>query len=172
MVVVRPKDRREKKRAKQLANHTRHGYSSILNNDSTAAAAAAPSFDALKNSPLGGAGNEVEAQAVAKAIGMKEEAFDGDDDDGDERKVDEAPLSRTVIGENDIGTEESPSPTGPLVMDDEAFEDVPEMKDLGSPVMSDSEEEGERGAEEQEEEHDDEDAGLDVPGFKELSVEG
>ncbi len=81
----------------------------------------------------GGKASEGEAQAVARAIGLNEKALGA-------RDVDGGPLSRTQSVRS-VGTEESPSPEGPLVVDEEGLEDVPEMEELGSPVGSEGEDE-------------------------------
>lgn len=76
---------------------------------------------------------------------MKETAFgswkgfkdDDDDDDGEEQRGEDegVPLAKATTAKSDVGTEDSPSPTGPLVMDDDEGEEVPEMEQLGSPVV-------------------------------------
>ena len=133
VVVVRPEDKREKKKAKRLANPTRQGYSSILSN-ATASGEAVP-LDVVSGQQKMGEVNEGEAQAVAKAIGLKEKAI------GSGEGMEGAPLSRTVSVKSEVGTEDSPSPTGPLIIDDEGLEEVPEMEELGSPVLSENERE-------------------------------
>ena len=88
--------------------------------------------------------NEEEAAAVAKAIGLKQENPFAPRKTSKDHEGEGAPLSRTASVKSDVGTEESPSPTGPLVMDDDDLEDVPEMEGLalGSPVDSEVEEGG------------------------------
>ena len=131
VVVVRPEDKREKKKAKRLANPTRQGYSSILN--SATAGGNAIAFDSLSGPQSAKEAKDDEAEAVAKAIGLKGIATSGG------KEPDGAPLSRTAGMKTGVGTEASPSPTGPLIMDDEALEEVPEMEALGSPELSEAE---------------------------------
>ena len=135
VVVVRPKEQREKSKAKRMANSSKkQGYdTSVLDNNVTNAAAGEGQNSAE--------GNEGEAAAVAKAIGLKHESPSAPRTTGKEREGEGAPLSRTVSAKSDVGTEESPSPTGPLVVDDDDLEDVPEMEGLGlgSPVESEAE---------------------------------
>ena len=136
VVVVRPEDKREKKKAKRLANPTRQGYSSILVN--ATASGEGVSFDAVSRHQRAGEASDGEAQAVAKAIGLKERATgSGDGMEG-------APLSRTVSVKSEAATEDSPSPTGPLVIDDEGLEEVPKMELLGEPVLSETEREDQK----------------------------
>lgn len=87
-----------------------------------------------------------EAEAVARAIGLNEEAF-GAWKGFDKSDVVGVPLSKMTTAaspRSDVGTEDSPSPTGPLVMDDEELEEVPEMEGLSSPIGSEPDEDGDK----------------------------
>lgn len=130
MVVVRPEYKRAKKKAKRLADPTRKGYISILDN---ANASGGGDFHALsKEGPKEADGEE--AMAVAKAIGLNQGAFE--DRKGTERDGEGAPLSRTSSVKSDAVTEDSPSPEGPLIMDDADLEEVPnQSEDLGDPEV-------------------------------------
>lgn len=132
VVVVRPEEKREKKKKKRLADPSRQNYSSIL--DQTIASGSG-AFESLARQS-GGEASENEAAAVAKAIGLNEgsgawKGFKKDDGDG-------SPLIKIVSGRSDATSEaESPSPTGPLVLDD-ALEDVPEIDDSEMSLLSDA----------------------------------
>ncbi len=131
VVVVRPEDKRAKKKAKRLANPTRRGYSSILDN---ANASGGGDFHALATEAPGEADGE-EAMAVAKAIGLDQGAFG--ERKGLESESEGAPLARMRSVKSDIGTEDSLSPDGPLVMDDAELEEVPDqLEALESPNTS------------------------------------
>lgn len=131
VVVVRPEDKRAKKKAKRLANPTRKGYSSILDN---ATASGSGDFHSLAKEAPGEADGE-EAMAVAKAIGLNRGAFG--EWKGVERESEGAPLTRMRSVKSDTGTEDSPSPDGPLAIDDAELEEVPDqMEALGSPSIS------------------------------------
>lgn len=131
-MVVRPEEKREKKKKKRLADPSRQNYSSIL--DQTIASGSG-AFESLARQS-GGEASENEAAAVAKAIGLNEgsgawKGFKKDDGDG-------SPLIKIVSGRSDATSEaESPSPTGPLVLDD-ALEDVPEIDDSEMSLLSDA----------------------------------
>lgn len=131
VVVVRPEEKREKKKRKRLADPSRQNYSSILDQTNTSGSGA---FEDLSQQPRGEAsGNE--AAAVAKAIGLNEgfDAWKGFKKEGE----DDRSSTTTVSGRSDaINEAESPSPTGPLI-DDSTPEDVPEIDDLGSLTISD-----------------------------------
>ena len=132
VVVVRPEEKREKKKKKRLADPSRQNYSSIL--DQTNASGSGALETLARQS--GGEASEHEAAAVAKAIGLNEgfAAWKGLKKDGE----DGAPLTKTLSGRSAATSEaESPSPTGPLVIDDSALEEVPKIDDLESPAMSD-----------------------------------
>ena len=131
VVVVRPEEKREKKKRKRLADPSRQNYSSILGQTNASGSGA---FEDLAHQS-GGEATENEAAAVAKAIGLNEGfgAWKGFKKEGE----DESPLTSTVNGKSDATNEaESPSPTGPL-MDDSLLEDVPRSDDLGSAGISD-----------------------------------
>ena len=133
VVVVRPEEKREKKRKKRLADPGRQNYSSILDQTNASGSGA---FDSLARQSAGQA-NETEAAAVLKAIGVSEGS--GAWKDFKKAVEDGSPLTKTVSGRSDATSEaESPSPTGPLVlMDDSALEDTPEMEGLGPSALSD-----------------------------------
>ena len=131
VVVVRPEEKREKKKRKRLANPSRQNYSSILGQTNASGSGA---FEDLAHQS-GGEATENEAAAVAKAIGLDEGfgAWKGFKKEGE----DDSPLMSTVNGKSDATNEaESPSPTGPL-MDDSLLEDVPKSDDLGSSGIGD-----------------------------------
>jgi len=132
VVVVRPEDKRAKKKAKRLADPTRKGYSSILDH---ATASGGGDFHALAKEAPGEADGE-EAMAVAKAIGLNQGAFG--EWRGFENEGEGAPLARmTSTAKSDVGTEDSPSPEGPLIVDDAELEEVPDqLEALGSPKIS------------------------------------
>lgn len=146
MVVVRPEYKRAKKKAKRLADPTRKGYISILDN---ATASGSGDFYAFsKEGPKEADGEE--AKAVAKAIGLNQGAFD-------DRKAFEpaegegAPLSRTSSVRSTAVTEDSPSPEGPLIMDDAELEEVPnQMESLGSPEIDMTDDKARKGESEEE----------------------
>lgn len=130
-MVVRPEEKREKKKRKRLADPSRQNYSSILDQTNASGSGA---FEDLAHQS-GGEATENEAAAVAKAIGLNEGvgAWKGFKNEGG----DEWPLTSTEKGKSDATNEaESPSPTGPL-MDDSILEDVPKSDDLGSTRISD-----------------------------------
>lgn len=132
-MVVRPEEKREKKRKKRLADPGRQNYSSILDQTNASGSGA---FESLARQSAGQA-NETEAAAVLKAIGVSEGS--GAWKDFKKAVEDGSPLTKTVSGRSDATSEaESPSPTGPLIlMDDSALEDTPEMEGLGSSALSD-----------------------------------
>ena len=49
-----------------------------------------------------------------------------------------------ATGFSEVRNEDSPSPTGPLVMDDEGLDEVPALEALGSPVLAADNENSER----------------------------
>jgi len=122
---------RAKKKAKRLANPTRNGYSSILNN---ATASGSGDFHTLARKALGEADGG-EAMAVARAIGLNQNAF------GErralERESEGVPLARMKAVKSYIDIEDSPSPDGPLAMDDVELEELPDqMEAWGTPDIS------------------------------------
>lgn len=130
VVVVRPEDKRAKKKAKRLADPTRKGYSSILDNATTSGSG---DFHALaKRTPREADGEE--AMAVAKAIGLNQGALG--EWKGFEGEHEGVPLMRTVTARSDAATDDTPSPTGPLELDDADLDEVPEMENLGSPEVN------------------------------------
>ena len=143
VVVVRPEEKREKKKRKRLADPSRQNYSSILGQTNASGSGA---FEELAHQS-GGEATENEAAAVAKAIGLNEGfgAWKGFKKEGE----DDSPLTSTVNGKSDATNEaESPSPTGPL-MDDSLLEDVPRSDDLGSSGISDAGQEWEEAGDEE-----------------------
>ena len=143
VVVVRPEEKREKKKRKRLADPSRQNYSSILGQTNASGSGA---FEDLAPQS-GGEATENEAAAVAKAIGLNEGfgAWKGFKKEGE----DDVPLTSTVNGKSDAMNEaESPSPTGPL-MDDSLLEDVPRSDDLGSSGISDAGQEWEETGDEE-----------------------
>ena len=132
VVVVRPEEKRERKRKKRLADPSRQNYSSILDQTNASGSGA---FESVTRQS-GGEASENEAAAVAKAIGLNEgfgawEGFKKGGEDG-------PPLTKTVSGRSDATSEaESPSPTGPLMNDCDG-EDIPDISDLGSSALSDA----------------------------------
>ena len=143
VVVVRPEEKREKKKRKRLADPSRQNYSSILGQTNASGSGA---FEDLAHQS-GGEATENEAAAVAKAIGLNEgfDAWIGFKKEGE----DDSPLTSTVNGKSDATNDaESPSPTGPL-MDDSLLEDVPRSDDLGSSGISDAGQEWEEAGDEE-----------------------
>lgn len=143
VVVVRPEEKREKKKKKRLADPSRRNYSSILDQTNASGSGA---FESLARQS-GGEASENEAAAVAKAIGLTDgfgawKGFKKEGEDG-------SPLTKTVSGKSEATSEaESPSPTGPLVMDDSALEDVPEIDDMFTSALGDAGQEWEADDEE------------------------
>lgn len=145
MVVVRPTAKREKKKKKRLADPARRGYINILE---TSGANGSQMLDKHERDKLvgqsGGEASEVEAQAVAHAIGLSGNigVFAGyrkevRDDIGE-------PLTKVTSAKSDYTSgQDSPSPTGPLSPDHSMPGDArsPEFDRLESPAMSDDEEE-------------------------------
>lgn len=134
VIVVRPEEKRDKKKQKRLANPSRQTYSSILGQTTASGSGA---FDTLAGDSDGDA-SENEAAAVAKAIGLRKglgawQGFKKENEDG-------TALAKVATGKSDATSEaESPSPTGPLVMDED-IEDVPDLDEL-SGTLSDAGEE-------------------------------
>ena len=144
VVVVRPEEKREKKKRKRLADPSRQNYSSILGQTNASGSGA---FEDLAHQS-GGEATENEAAAVAKAIGLNEgfSAWQGFQKDGEGE--DDSPLTSTVNEKSDTANEaESPSPTGPLV-DDSLLEDVPRSDDLGNLGITEAGQELEEGGDE------------------------
>lgn len=155
VVVVRPKDKREKKKLKRSADLNRRGYSTILDQSDTTGSGA---FENLVGQS-GGEASEHEAEAVAKAIGLpgafgdwkgftkegsgvEDTQLEGNGSEHVKKDVtalyeDGAPLSRHASVKSDYT--ESPSPEGPLVIEGPDFEDMPNFKGLGDAEASDDE---------------------------------
>ena len=143
-MVVRPEEKREKKKQKRLADPSRQNYSSILDQTNASGSGA---FEGLVQQSVGEA-SENEAAAVAKAIGLNEgfgawKGFKKEGEDG-------LPLTIAASARSEATSEaESPSPTGPL-MDDPTSEDVPEIDDLEKSALTDisqePEEAGDKGS--------------------------
>ncbi|KAL2048618.1 hypothetical protein N7G274_000530 [Stereocaulon virgatum] len=140
VVVVRPEDKRKKKKSKRLADSRRQGYSSIMRQSNAGAGAGG----ALESQPSASEAGETEATAVAKAIGLNEGAlgdwkgFDKKEGGDDGGEVIGTPLRKASASgpsrEDAAYLTESPSPEGPLLaVNDDDTGDVSEMK-LGSPL--------------------------------------
>ena len=130
VVVVRPEEKREKKKRKRLADPSRQNYCSILDQTNACGSGA---FEELAQQSAGEA-TENEAAAVAKAIGLNDgfNAWKGLKKEGE----DSPPLTTSLNERGDPTNEgESPSPTGPL-MDDSILEDVLRLDDLGNSLLS------------------------------------
>ena len=142
VVVVRPEDKRKKKKNKRLADSKRQGYNSVLAQSN---ASANGRIDAQQP---GSEASETEATAVARAIGLNEDAFGdwkGFDKGGSEHGGEYIGTPLTGVNTSASMKEdmayltESPSPTGRLLaVDGDNGEDVSGME-LGSPVLSDDE---------------------------------
>lgn len=145
VVVVRPTAKREKKKKKRLADPTRRGYINILEKSGASGSQMLDKSerDKVVGQSVGGA-SEVEAQAVANAIGLpgnigvfagfRKEARDGFGE----------PLSRVESAKTDYTSgPDSPSTMGALSPDNLMPEESrsPEFERLDSPTMSDDEEE-------------------------------
>ena len=134
MIVVRPKDKRMKKKARRSQDPKRQNYKNILEQSS---ASGLDAFAQAQQSDRS-TGTETEANAVAKAIGLNDgESAVGDRKDrpsSAEGGQSSRPLiTRTTSQRSDTAYEtESPSPTGPLLVVDDEGEEVPEMKLPGS----------------------------------------
>ena len=131
VVVVRPEEKREKKKRKRLADPSRQNYSSILDQTNGSGSGA---FEDLSQQSRGGASDN-EAAAVAKAIGLNEgfATWKGFKKEGE----DDSSPTTTVGGRSDaIHEAESPSLTGPSI-DSSTPEDVPEIDDLRTKAISD-----------------------------------
>lgn len=149
VIVVRPSKKRDKKKKRRLADPSRSGYKDILEKSKT-----------LRKSErnkmvehAGGEASEIEARAVAKAIGVPSDftgAFGGlgrKESSTAEGNGEGSPLRRVVSGRSDYTTDEpeSPSPTGALSPDGRSPTDVksPEFEKLESPALSGNEDDGE-----------------------------
>lgn len=130
-MVVRPEEKREKKKRKRLADPSRQNYSSILDQTNVSGDGA---FESLARQS-GGEASKNEAAAVAKAIGLNKGFGDWK---GFKKEAEEgSPLTKTVSARSDATSEaESPSPTGPL-LDESILEDVSKIDRLESPALSD-----------------------------------
>lgn len=143
--MVRPSDKREKKKRKRLANPGRKTYQDLLDQSGIAGSQMLDKSEREKvlRQPIGEA-SEREAAEVAKAIGIsshtglfakfrKEKG--GDSEAG--------PLLRKGSNEKNVyaAREETPSPVGGLSPDDPlpGEKRSPEFEKLESPAMSDDE---------------------------------
>lgn len=143
VVVVRPSDKREKKKKKRLANPGRRTYQDMLDQSGSHMLDKSEREKVLRQ-PIGEA-SELEAAAVAKAIGIssntglfakfRKEKGGGDSEAG--------PLLNRASNERSVyaAREETPSPVGGLSPDDPLPGEnrSPEFEILESPAMSDDE---------------------------------
>lgn len=151
VIVVRPSSKREKKKAKRRADPNRKSYMDILGRTG---ASGSQIFDMIENEMPAGQTNEEaekEAKAVAQAIGLPAEfpTFEGFPKPSDGTDPGEGvPLAKATSMKSDYTSgPESPSPTGGL-SPDETFQGEmrsPELEDLGSPQLSEDEEERQKG---------------------------
>lgn len=142
VVVVRPSDKREKKKKKRLADPNRRTYQDIRDQSGHAGSQMLDKSEREKVVAQSiGQASEGEAAAVAKAIGIpgshglftnfrKEKSGDGEG----------AALRRAARERSDdAGGEETPSPEGGLSPDDPlpGERQSPEFEKLDSPALSD-----------------------------------
>lgn len=144
-MVVRPTAKREKKKKKRLADPTRRGYLNILEKSG---ANGSQMLDKSERDKLveqsGGEASEVEAQAVANAIGLSGNIGVFAGFRKDPRDESGEPLSKVTSAKSDYTSgPDSPSPTGALSPDNSLPGETrsPEFERLESPAMSDDEEE-------------------------------
>lgn len=146
VVVVRPQHLRQQKMEKRLADPNRQGYSAILEQSNVVGSKA---FENLVGHGVVEASDH-EAEAVAKAIGLpghfgKWKGFkmgEGPDSSGYEGDESEgATFSMAASTKSGIESEDdSPSPTGPMIIES-TFEDMPnENPGMGSANGSGEEE--------------------------------
>ncbi|MCJ1464166.1 hypothetical protein MMC07_002779 [Pseudocyphellaria aurata] len=144
VVVVRPTAKREKKKKKRLADPTRRGYINILEKSGASGSQMLDKSERDKVvGPSVGEASEVEAQAVANAIGLPGNigVFAGFRKEG--RDVFGEPLSRVASAKTDYTIRpDSPSTVGALSPDHSVPGESrsPEFERLDSPAMSDDEE--------------------------------
>ena len=151
VIVVRPSEKREKKKLKRRADPTRRAYMEILERGGVTGSQILDKIESDKLAGhMTGEANESEARAVAQALGLPSDYSDyrgvrresGGFDSGDG-----APLGKVISGRSDYTSgPESPSPIGGL-SPDEAFQEEmrsPELDDFESPELSETEEEVEK----------------------------
>ena len=127
VVVVRPQDKREKKKQKRLADPSRQTYSSILGQSGASGGSA---FDTLASQPKGTA-TQNEAVAVAKAIGLKDSFHDWEGFNGESEE--EPPVTTCATPKSDnVGESDSPSPHGPWTVE-ETFPGETDVGGTGDP---------------------------------------
>lgn len=131
VIVVRPEDKRKKKREKRSVLSAGSVYTSILDQTSTSGQG---SSQIPNNS--GGQATQGESSAVAKSIGVRPD-WDGEQATERQSSVVEIGVDQAMEGllekSFEAYNQETPSPTGPLMMEGVDY-DVPEA-DLGSPVL-------------------------------------
>lgn len=160
-MVVRPSAKREKKKRKRLQNPARRAYQNIFEKSGVNIGHMFDKNERDKVVPQsGGEASEVEAQAVADAIGLNEKIgifanFRKEvtqDDDGH-------PLAKVASVKSDCTSAESPSPTGSLGPEDTEGPDLKntefepldadqQLEEEGVEEEADEEEEAEEEAEE------------------------
>ena len=155
-MVVRPSAKREKKKRKRLQNPARRVYQNIFEKSGVNIG---HMFDKNERDKLvpqsGGEASEVEAQAVADAIGLNEKIGifanfrkEVQDDDGH-------PLAKVASVKSDCTSAESPSPTGSLGLENT---EGPDLKNTDFEPLEPDQELEEEGAEEGVEEEVEEEA--------------
>ena len=142
VVVVRPSEKREKKKKKRLANPGRRTYQDMLDHSGSHMLDKSEREKVLRQ-PIGEA-SESEAAEVAKAIGISSNTglfakFRKEKIGGDSSEA--GPLLRRAANEKLVAREESPSPVGGLSPDDPlpGEKPSPDFEKLESPAMSDDE---------------------------------
>lgn len=155
-MVVRPSAKREKKKRKRLQNPARRVYQNIFDKSGVIGSHMFDKNERDKMVPhSGGEASELEAQAVADAIGLNEKIGifanfrkdETEDDDGHS-------LAKVPSAKSDCTSgAESPSPTGPLGSDDT---EGPGIQNTDFERLDTDQELEEEGAEEDEEEDEDE----------------
>ena len=140
--MVRPSEKREKKKKKRLANPGRRTYQDMLGHSGSHMLDKSEREKVLRQ-PIGEA-SESEAAAVAKAIGITSNMglfakFRKEKNGGDSSEA--GALLRKAANEKNIVREETPSPVGELSPDDPlpGEKSSPEFEKLESPAMSDDE---------------------------------
>lgn len=145
VIVVRPSDKREKKKKKRLADPSRRTYQDIIDQSGLAGQQTLDKSEREKviRQSIGEA-SEREAAAVAEAIGASSNNTGLFAKFRNERRGDSeaAPLHRVSSGRSEYAArEETPSPVGGLSPDDPLPGEKwsPEFEKLDSPAMSDDE---------------------------------
>ncbi|MCJ1313862.1 hypothetical protein MMC25_007542 [Agyrium rufum] len=157
VIVVRPQDKREKKKRKRVADPNRRAYMNMLQQNGAATSGLLDRIEKGEFHAKGGtaADNEKEAQAVARAIGLPTVYSDKAASGSRRSSVDVsvlggengAPLTKITSVRSDYTSgQDSPSPQGGM-SPDPAFEFQEEMRSpdsLGG--LDDEDESPERGA--------------------------